>query len=140
LSAFRAASDRRWSFLAANGRQNGDSVLIVALLANPTLADAAKSAGVSEQTARRRLRDPKFQARVEAAGSELIDAAVRALAGHIEEAVATLVDLNRDAPPSIRLGAARTILELGPKWRTKRSLEKSVHELKRSVAEHEPDD
>ena len=126
--------------MAANGRQNGDSVLIVALLANPTLADAAKNAGLSEQTARRRLRDPEFQGRLDAAGSELIDAAVRAMAGHMEEAVATLVDLNREAPPSIRLGAARTILELGPKWRTKRSLEKSVHELRRSLAEDEPDD
>jgi HEAT repeat protein len=126
--------------VAGSGRQNADPLLIAALLTGATLADAAKSAGVGEQTARRRLRDPEFRARLDTAGSELIDAAVRALAGHMEEAVATLADLLRDAPFSVRLGAARTILQLGPPWLKKRALEKSVDELKRSLAEDEPDD
>jgi hypothetical protein len=124
--------------MAGSGRQNADPALIAALVGGATAVEAARKAGVSERTAYRRLGDAAFRARLDAAHGELIDAAARALAAHLEEAVETLVDLNRDAPSSIRLGAARTILELGPHWRARR-LEKRIAELERSKAEQKKD-
>jgi hypothetical protein len=121
--------------MAGSGRQNADPLLIAALLSGATLATAAERAGVSEQTARRRLHDPEFHARLDAAGEELIAAATRALADASGEAVSTLRDLLRDGPPAVKLGAARAILEFGPRWRTEHANDERLAAAERSAAE-----
>ncbi len=120
--------------MAGNGRRNADPLLLAALLGGATLADAAKRAGMGEQTARRRLRDPEFRAQLDAAGDEVVEAAVRGLTDATGEAVAGLRDLMRGGPPSVRLGAVRAVLELGPKWRVEYDVETRLRALERALA------
>ena len=65
--------------MAGSGRQNADPILIAALLSGATPAEAATQAGVSERTVRRRLLNPAFRARLNAAGDDMIAASARIL-------------------------------------------------------------
>jgi hypothetical protein len=121
--------------MAGDGRHSADSALLTALLAGATPSEAAKQARVSEHTARRRLAHPEFRARLDAAGDELMAATARGLTEACDDAVAGLRELVRDGTPAVRLGAARTILELAAKWRTEHDLEQRVGALERSEAE-----
>jgi hypothetical protein len=121
--------------MAGSGRQNADPILIAALLSGATIVDAAERAGVSEQTARRRLRNLEFRARLNAAGDDLVAAAARAIADANGEAVSALRDLLRDGPPAVRLGAARTILEFTPRFRAAHDHEERLALAERSLVE-----
>jgi hypothetical protein len=103
--------------VAGSGRRNADGVLVAALVGGATVGDAARRARVGEQTARRRLRDPDFRARLVAATDELVAATARALTEASGAAVGGLLDLIKNGPPAVRLGACRAILELGPRWK-----------------------
>jgi hypothetical protein len=48
--------------MTGSARSRRDGRLIAALLSAPTIAAAAKAAGMSERTVRRRLAEPDFQA------------------------------------------------------------------------------
>jgi hypothetical protein len=50
------------------------------------------------------------------------------------EAIRTLLTLQKDSTPSVRLGAARTILEMGLKIRQMVDLEQRMAELEELVA------
>jgi hypothetical protein len=99
--------------MAVQGRRTqGDTVLVAALLAGHTLKAAAPLAHVSEHTARRRMQDPAFQQQLAAARQEALGVAVTQLAGATTKASAALIDLVEHAEQeSIRLAAARTIIE-----------------------------
>jgi hypothetical protein len=132
---FRAARHGNRAFVAGNGRHSADAALLAALLAGATPAEAAKQARVSEHTARRRLGDPEFRARLHAAGDESVAATARGLTEACSDAVVALRDLARDGPPGVQLGAARAILELGVKWRYQADLQNQVADLARAVVE-----
>jgi hypothetical protein len=88
---------------------------ILALLSERTLERAAKRCGVSERTLRRWLaEDAEFQADYHAARAATFQAGmsrVQALTGRAVDTLEDLLDVT-DAP-SVRLGAARTIAEIG---------------------------
>jgi hypothetical protein len=90
-----------------------DDRLLTALAAGHPVAAAAQLAGVSERTAYRRLADPDFRTRVHAMRMSVLDAAVGELLGASTLAVATLRRLLKEAPPTVQLGAAKAVLELG---------------------------
>jgi hypothetical protein len=119
-------------------RRNADPTIIAALLAGASLDDAAKRAGMSEQTVRRRLRDPEFRARLDAAETEMIETAGRALSGYVPEAVSTLGGLLHDGSSTIQLSASKSIIEIGSK-RARHALEERVAALERAAAEREKD-
>ena len=121
--------------MAPSVRRTADPLLITALLGGCTHADAAKRAGVSEQTARRRLRDPEFRIRLAAAETELIDRTARALADASGEAVTALRVLLRGRSARVRLSAVRAVLEFAPKWRAQHALEERVAALERAETE-----
>jgi hypothetical protein len=94
------------------GRHEADGVMLAALAAGATLEEAAREAGVSERTVRRRRKDPAFQAqlqRLHAASVEGLNAAVKDGAA---KALATVLNLLDSSAESIRLAAARTLLQL----------------------------
>jgi hypothetical protein len=122
--------------MAGSGRHGADSLLIAALLGGASLVDAAKHAGVSEQTVSRRLHNADFRARLDAAEAELVDSVARALADGSTEAVSVLRSLLLGSD-AIRLQAARTILEFVPKWRVQYALEARVAALERAAAERQ---
>ena len=121
--------------MAASGRQRADPILIAELLSGATPADAAPRAGISERTLRRRLQNPEFRARLTAEGDDIIAAAARGPVDASRGAVSTLQDLLGEGPPAIRLGAAKSILELAPRWRNEREVDERLAAIERSLAE-----
>lgn len=101
--------------MAESDRKNrGDlSALVVAVACGKPLKLAAAMAGMSERTARRRLKDAAVKAKVEAARGELVKAALGRLASDMTEAAGVLRDLLGSSLEQIKLAAARSILGLG---------------------------
>jgi len=117
------------------GRRNADDVLMLALACGATLENAARQAGVSESTVRRRAKDPQFQRKLQALRADMVQRASGALTAAGTESVRTLLDLQRPSvPPATRLGAAKATLELGMKVRETAELEQRLAALEEQVA------
>jgi len=92
---------------------------IEALLSEPTTKKAAETAKISEVTIYRWLNDPLFTLTYKAARGRLTEATLTALQSTSALAVETLRTVMADvtAQASARVGAAKTVLELGLKAR-----------------------
>jgi hypothetical protein len=88
---------------------------ILALLSEPTIGKAAERCGVGERTLRRWLTDDAlFQRQLAETRRAMFETAMNRLQPLAAQAVDTLAALmGESAPPSVRLGAARTVAELG---------------------------
>ena len=86
---------------------------IAALLAAPSVGEAAQQTGVSEPTLYRWLKHDAFQTAYRAARREVVRQAVAHLQRASGEAVHTLQAImgNAEAPASARVSAARTVLD-----------------------------
>jgi hypothetical protein len=101
-------------------------VLLAAVAAGSTAA-AAQLAGVSERTVRRRLSDPEFQRRVEDARAETVYRALSRISAVAIMATETLVALMEpNEPRSVRLNAAKAVLDMGLRLRAERALKERV--------------
>ena len=98
-----------------------------ALMASPTIAEAAKAAGVSERTMQRYVKDPEFARAYAEATKQLTDEAAARLLHAIGPAVSTLESVCQDgnSPPYARVQAASAILSHGLK-----AIERGVVEVK----------
>lgn len=103
--------------MAGSGRIQGDSALVVALAGGATVRAAARRAHVAERTVYRRLDEVDFRRQVQSARAEMVAQAVGKLADAATQAVNTLSALLDGDSESVRLGAARAILEIGTKLR-----------------------
>jgi HEAT repeat protein len=122
--------------MAENGRaKRGDEALLLALAGGATVRDAARSAGIGERTATRRLADPGFRRRVAENRADMVARALGKLADGATEAVDTLRKLLGAEADTVKLGAARSILELGTKLREAVELEERLAELERRIGE-----
>ena len=120
--------------MAQGGRKSADERLLVALACGATVEAAARAAGVSESTAYRRLRDPAFCQRLQAARGDMVQRTSGMLTAAAGEAVKTLLALQKEAVPApVRLGAARAILELGMKLRQVAELEQRLADLEEQL-------
>ncbi len=109
--------------MAGGDRKQADSWLVAALAGGASVQDAASTARVSEATVYRRLREPEFTQRVDEARAELLGQAMARLSAAATAAVTTLVLLLKaDAPPAVRLGAARAILDATLRWHESEAL------------------
>lgn len=98
--------------MSANGRHNADAALLAALATGLTFAEAARSAGVSERTARRRMEDDNFRSQLSDARAALVDRVVGRASDAAAEAVESLRLLMRSAESeTARISAARTLLQ-----------------------------
>ena len=105
-------------------RKKEEENLILALACGATVEAAARQCKLHERTVYRRLEDPAFQARVQEARGEMVKRSAGMLTAAAGASVQTLLALQRDsAPPAVRLGAARAVLELGIKVRELADLE-----------------
>ena len=88
---------------------------IVALLSEKSIGTAAERCGLNEKTLRVWMaEDDAFKQDLAAARRAMFDAAMNRLQPLAAQAVDTLAALMQEgAPPSVRLGAARTVAELG---------------------------
>jgi hypothetical protein len=124
--------------MADNGKEaRGDAALLTALAAGATVRDAARRARLSERTAHRRLADPAFRQRVTAARAGMVERALGQLAEGSTEAVGTLRKLLKAKADTVKLGAARTILEVGNKLRESVELQQRIAALEQRLEERE---
>jgi molybdenum-dependent DNA-binding transcriptional regulator ModE len=114
-------------------RTRGDERLLSALAAGSSVEQAARTAGVSERTAYRRLGDPAFRSRLASVRDELVAEALGELAGSASEAVATLRRLLAAGSEHVQLGAARVLLDQLLRLREAVELAERVSALERRL-------
>jgi hypothetical protein len=123
----------------ANGhgaKAHRDDALTLALARGLSNAEAAAEAGVSERTVGRRKAAPAFLARVRELRAGLVEWAAARLADGMVEAADTLGGLLTAESEATRLGAARSLIELGAKRRDSLELEERIAELERLARQH----
>ena len=114
-------------------RRKGDAELIVALAAGQTIRDAAASASLSERTVARRLQESAFRQEVANTRTLMVSQAVGMLADAASDAVATLRSLLSAESDTARLGAARAILDAGPRLRESEELAARIEAIEAVV-------
>src|SRR5690348_10928552 len=97
------------------GKSRIDDALLLALSCGAGAENAARNAKVSVRTVYRRLATPEFKRRLDELKASIVQRTADMLAGAGMEAVKVLVTLQQDpaVPPSVRLAAARTVLDFG---------------------------
>ena len=117
-----------------------DGAAVAGLAAGWSIRDAAKAGGLSEKTLQRRLRDPGFRLIVARARGELLAAAVGQLSAAAGDAARALRELLGSDNESVRLSAARSVLDMSVKLTTAVELEERVRALEgESPWESKPD-
>jgi hypothetical protein len=112
------------------GRRSADERLLALLACGATVEAAAQQAGVGPATVHRRLNDPGFRERLQRVKAEFVQRTAGTLTAAATEAVRTLLELLKaPAPPPVRLGAAKAVLEIGLKVREVAELEERMTAL-----------
>ncbi len=117
--------------LTGSDQLSGDEALLAALLRGLPVAAAAETAGISESTARRRIRDAGFRKRLDEGRAEVIGLVAAQLAGGAQVGYTALVQLAAAAstPPSVRRAAARDLVALAGEIGVARDLEARIEQL-----------
>ena len=106
-----------------------------ALVCGASIDTAARKAGMSRRTAYRRLNDPRFMKRLQAARAEVAKRTSALLsAGSLEATKALMELISASSPPATRLGAARAIIELAAKLRESVEIEERLQALEERSA------
>jgi hypothetical protein len=113
--------------VAQKGKRGSDHKILMALACGATAESAARQVGVSESTVFRRLTDAEFVRRLRALRTDMVQRTAGALTAAGSEAVRALLELLRGArAEAVRLGAARSVLEIGMKAREFAELEERL--------------
>jgi hypothetical protein len=115
--------------MAAGGRKSGNQALTLALASGLTVEAAARQANLAPRTAYRRLAQPGFRREVDALRADMAEQALGRLTEGMTAAADTLRALLSARSESVRLAAARSILELGPRLREAAELEQRLRDL-----------
>ncbi len=107
--------------------------VMVALLANPTLKDAAAAAGVNESTVWRLMQREDFQKHYREAQNIALNGALGTLQGAATEAIESLKKNLTCGTPSAEVQAAKTILDFTLKTREQFDLEERIKELEKRL-------
>jgi len=108
--------------------------MLAALSAGKSIEGAAQEAGVSYNTVARRLKDPRFKAKLAAVQAGMVERAAQALTAASAKAINTLAELIDGAPAPVRLGAARTMLEMAFRARESAELEARLAAVEAKLA------
>lgn len=120
--------------MAHRGRQQADNALLLALACGATVENAARQVGVAARTVHRRLADEGFRQRLQAMRADMVQRSSGALTAAANEAVRTMLELLKPTmPPAVRLGAARSVLEIGIKLREAADLEERLSALEKQL-------
>ena len=99
-------------------RRNADNSFLNALACGASVENAARAAGISGRTAYRRMADPAFRKRLQKVRDGIVQRTAGAVTAAWTESVKTLLALQQPTvSATVRLGAARAILEIGIKLR-----------------------
>jgi hypothetical protein len=104
---------------------------LAALLAHPTVRDAARAANVAEGTLWRYLSDPTFSSHYQEARRQATEHLIARLTADSTKAAKVLIDVAEDeaAPASARVSAARAIIEQALKGAELRDLMERIDAL-----------
>ena len=119
--------------MPGGSKKAADAALIVHLASGVSPAGAAKLAGVSEATCYRRLADPTFRQRVEAARSSFWERALGILSKGAAESATVLRRLLRSEDGRIKLQAAKVLLDQGIKVRDQVDIEQRLANLEEAA-------
>jgi hypothetical protein len=126
--------------MAQHGKKNVDQVLLLALACGATPEAAARQAGISPRTVFRRLAEPGFKAQLQKLQADMVHRSMGALVAMYGEAARGLLELIKStAPPAVRLGAIRTVLEFGMRLREQTDFEERLTALERLHAQGKVD-
>ncbi|MGB7922352.1 MAG: transposase family protein [Pyrinomonadaceae bacterium] len=114
--------------------------VIVALLANPTMKDAAQAAGVSEATVWRLMQRQDFQQRYREAQDKALDGALGSLQGAATLAIDTLQKNLTCGMPSAENQAAKAILDFTLKTREQFDYATRIKQLEQALKAREEAD
>jgi hypothetical protein len=103
--------------MAHGGRRKADEALAAALAMGNTLRDAARAIGIGERTAARRWADAAFKRRVSELRGDMVARSLGRMADAMTDAADVLRKLLKAKSESVRLGTARSLIELGLKLR-----------------------
>jgi hypothetical protein len=108
---------------------------VAALVEAPTIAAAAKAAGIGEATAYRYLQNPDVKQALSQALDTALGQVVARSVGEMGAALETLAEIHRDpgASDSSRVSAARVIYVEGPKLREAFDLAERVTALEQAA-------
>lgn len=113
-----------------------EEALVLSLACGSTVEAAAQKAGVSIRTVYRKLEDREFKLKLKEFRSELVKRTAALLSAASLEAVKTLLALmESNTAPSTRLGAARSVLELGLRMRDVVDIEERVAIMEKVIYE-----
>ena len=120
--------------MAQRGKKNSDQKVLLALACGATVESAARQAGVSESTVYRRLEDAEFRRQLQTLRDDMVQRASGMLTAASMESVKTLIVMQGSStPPAVRLGAARSALEIGIKLREVADLGERVKALEEQL-------
>jgi hypothetical protein len=124
--------------MANEAKQQLEHQLLLALACGASVEIAAQKLGISQSTIRRRLRDPKFTARLTQMRADMDVRVADQLTAASTEGARTMVELMKPGnPPSVRLGASKAVVELGLKTRENADLAVRMAELEQRLEKQE---
>ena len=116
------------------GRHIADDALALSLACGATIESAATKAGVSFSTVNRRLSDAVFRGQIQAIRNDMVHRVTALLTAAALEAAKTLLDLQgKGVASATRLGAARTVLEIGSRLRMESELMTRLEATERAL-------
>jgi DNA-binding Lrp family transcriptional regulator len=119
------------------GKRRVDHKILMALACGASAENAARQVGVSESTVFRRLDEPDFRRRLQKLRADMVQRTAGALTAAGAEAVRGLLELLRGAKAeAVRLGAMRSVLEIGMKVREFAELEERLATLEQQAETH----
>jgi hypothetical protein len=115
-------------------RKKAEDALLLALACGATVEQAARQCGLSDRTVYRRLADPGFKRRLQGVRADFVQRTAGTMTAAGTEAVRTLLELLKPAaPPPVRLGAAKAVLEIGLKVREVAEFEERMTALEQRL-------
>jgi hypothetical protein len=120
-------------------KQQSDHAILMALACGATIENAAIKAGVGPGTVNRRLKNPEFAKKLQDVKAGMVNRTAAILTAAASESVKTLLELQSpNAPPGIRLGAARAIIELGARLRDAAEIQGRIAALEQQLSGEAP--
>ncbi|QDU39218.1 Helix-turn-helix domain of resolvase [Maioricimonas rarisocia] len=103
--------------MSQDGTEYDDDHIALLVAAGQSVAAVAEQTGVSRRTIYRRLEQAEFRTRVRDLRADMVDQAAGYLSRTAVKAVRTMESLLDSDSDTVRLGAARSILETGMRLR-----------------------
>ena len=109
--------------------------LVAAMMTSRSVAEAAETASISLRSAWRYLSEPAVKAALSAALDDALAQVTRRTVDAMAGALDTLeaVQADREASPSSKVAAARTVMTAGPRLRQETELSERVQALEEKI-------